>query len=213
MTAARCVAVLLHFCERSEAPFEPSQSDGRMEADRMKKTKDGQTMKRTIHRVVNAALWGALVFVAIILLQIPTGSGGYLNLGDGAVLLGAWFLGPVGGACAAVVGGCLADLAAGYAFYIPATLVAKAGVVVLFCFLMGKEEKRLSRMILSCVAAEAWMTAAYFLFEMIFLSPGAALAGLYGNLVQSVVGILLAAVLWSSFKNNRYLSAKHKEEE
>ena len=48
---------------------------------------------------------------------------GYVNLGDCAVPLSAWILGPVYGGVAAGVGSMLADLLSGYAHYAPGTFL------------------------------------------------------------------------------------------
>ena len=47
--------------------------------------------------MVMTALFAALGYVATRILQIPTPSGGYVNLGDTVVILGAYLLGPVYG--------------------------------------------------------------------------------------------------------------------
>lgn len=47
---------------------------------------------------------------------------GYVNLGDCAVLMSAWVLGPLYGGAAAGIGSALADLLSGYAHYVPAPL-------------------------------------------------------------------------------------------
>ena len=51
-------------------------------------------------RVVLTALFAALVCVATMTIRIPSPTGGYLNLGDGIVLLSAFLLGPVYGTLA-----------------------------------------------------------------------------------------------------------------
>ena len=53
--------------------------------------------RRKLLRLVNAAVMMALSCVLTLAVQIPTPSKGYLNLGDCAVLLGGWLLGPVYG--------------------------------------------------------------------------------------------------------------------
>ena len=49
-------------------------------------------------------LFSALGCAATMVLQIPSPTGGYMNLGDTVVILGAWLLGPVYGAVAGGVG-------------------------------------------------------------------------------------------------------------
>ena len=80
---------------------------------------------RTLHTLVLAALMAALCTLLTLVIRIPSPMGGYLNLGDCAVLLSAWLLGPAAGAAAAGLGSALADLL-GYPLYAPATLVIKA---------------------------------------------------------------------------------------
>ena len=75
-------------------------------------------------KLVLAALFAALCSVATMLIHIPIpATNGYINLGDGVVLLGAFLLGPVYGMAAGGLGSMLADLLLGYAAYAPGTLV------------------------------------------------------------------------------------------
>ena len=75
--------------------------------------------------LVMTGLFAALGCVATLVLQIPSPTGGYLNLGDTVVILGAYLLGPALGAAAGGVGPALADLLSGYTVYVPATLPRK----------------------------------------------------------------------------------------
>ena len=50
--------------------------------------------------LVMTGLFAALGCVATLVLQIPSPTGGYLNLGDTVVILGAYLLGPALGAAA-----------------------------------------------------------------------------------------------------------------
>ena len=76
--------------------------------------------------LVMTALLAALACVATLVIRIPSPTGGYMNLGDTIVLLGAYLLGGAYGAAAGAVGPALADLISGYMVYVPATLVIKA---------------------------------------------------------------------------------------
>ena len=73
-----------------------------------------------------AAMMAALVCAATMVVRIPSPVNGYINLGDGAVLLAAWLLGPLGGAAAGGLGSMLADVFSDYLHYAPGTLVIKA---------------------------------------------------------------------------------------
>ena len=78
-----------------------------------------------IRKLVLAALFAALCTVMTLVIQIPSPMQGYVNLGDCAVLLSAWVLGPVYGGVAAGTGSMLADLFSGYAHYAPGTFLIK----------------------------------------------------------------------------------------
>ena len=49
---------------------------------------------RKIRKTVYAAALAALVCVATLVVQVPSPTGGYVNVGDGFVLLSGWLLGP-----------------------------------------------------------------------------------------------------------------------
>ena len=68
-----------------------------------------------LRKLVLAALFAALTTVMTMVIRIPSPMSGYVNLGDCAVLLSAWILGPGLGCAAAGIGSMLADLPAGSA--------------------------------------------------------------------------------------------------
>ena len=67
----------------------------------------------------------ALTTVATIVIQIPTPTKGYVNLGDTIVNISGWLLGGFYGGMAGGIGSALADIITGYAIYAPATLIIK----------------------------------------------------------------------------------------
>ena len=83
-----------------------------------------------VRQLVTAGVLAALGCAATMALQVPSPTGGYVNLGDAVVLLGAYLLGPAYGAAAGGLGPAMADLLSGYAVYVPATLLIK-GVMAL----------------------------------------------------------------------------------
>lgn len=86
---------------------------------------------RQVRALVLTALLAAMACAATMAIRVPTPTGGYVNLGDAVVLLGAYLLGPGWGAAAAGIGSALADLLGGYPMYVPATLVIKAVMAAL----------------------------------------------------------------------------------
>ena len=92
----------------------------------MEKTRQVSAGHESVRMLVLTALFTALGYVATRLLIVPSPTGGYMNLGDAVVLLGAYLLGPVYGAIAGGLGPALADLLSGYPAWVPGTLVIKA---------------------------------------------------------------------------------------
>ena len=153
-----------------------------------------------LYRLVLAALFAALTFVATNIIHVPIpATDGYINLGDCVVLLGAFLLGPVYGAAAGGVGSALADILSGYTVFAPGTFVIKALIAVIAAVIMkalGGKTKAAS--ILAGIAGEVWMVLGYFLYESIFLGYGLAAAGsIGGNAIQAVAGVILAAALYA----------------
>lgn len=159
-----------------------------------------------VHRgkmMVMTALFMALSYVATSLLVIPTPGGGYLNLGDTIVLLGAYLLGPVYGAAAGGLGSALADLLAGYGVYVPATLVIKALMGAAAALLYRGLGKKAWAVIVCGAAAEAIMVVGYCLFESFLAgSLAAGLVGLPANLVQAVLGVAASSLLAGALRKN-----------
>ena len=148
-----------------------------------------------IHKLVLSAMLAALTCVATMVVQIPSPTKGYVNLGDCFVLLSAWLLGPYYGAAAAGIGSMLTDLFMGYAYYAPATLVIKA-LMAFSAALIARSTRKRGRRILSGIVAELEMTAGYFLFSALLLGKGLAAAlSVPGNLVQGTVAVVVSVAL------------------
>ncbi len=147
-------------------------------------------------KLVLAALFAALSCILTLIVQIPSAMNGYLNLGDCAVLLSGWLLGPVWGAAAAGIGSMMADVFSGYAYYAPGTLFIKAATAAV----AGVLYRRLRRgsagihpiaRVCSAAAGETVMVLGYLGYAALLLGNGlAAAASIPGNLVQGGFGIL-----------------------
>ena len=159
---------------------------------------------QSIRKMVFAALMAALVCVATMVVEIPSPTNGYVNLGDCFVLLSAWLLGPWYGAAAAGIGSMLTDLFMGYAYYAPGTLIIK-GLMGLCAGLLYRSLRKTApkgALIFSSIVAEIIMVAGYFVYAAFFLSYGlvAGATGIPGNLVQAVVGIVAAIMLMAALR-------------
>ena len=158
----------------------------------MEQTKNGSQTRM----LVMAGLFAALGCVATMVLQVPSPTGGYMNLGDTVVILGAYLLGPVYGAIAGGVGPALADLLSGYGVYVPATLVIKALMGLTAALLYQALGKKPWALVACGAAAEAIMVVGYWLFDGILMgSLAGSAAGIPSNILQGVFGGVCGAAL------------------
>ena len=158
-------------------------------------------------------LFAALGCVGTMVLQVPSPTGGYMNLGDAVVILGAWLLGPVYGAVAGGVGPAMADLLSGYAIYVPATLAIKAVMALTAAGLYrGLKQKGL---LLCALAAEVPMVLGYWLFDGLLASASgggalglcltASAAGIPSNLAQAAFGAAASTLLALALRRSGYV--------
>lgn len=157
-----------------------------------------------IQKLVRAALLAALCLVMTRVVTVPAPTG-YVNLGDCAVLLAAWMLGPLYGGLAAGVGAALADVLSGFATYAPGTFAIKLAMGVTAALIFRHLEGRapFAAHLLGAVTAEGLMTAGYFAYESLVLGVGlAAVASVPANLVQGVFGIAAGLALISALEKS-----------
>jgi len=155
--------------------------------------------------MVMTALFMALCCTATMVIQIPSPTQGYVNLGDCVVLLSGWLLGPWYGMAAAGAGSAMADLLLGYPHYVPGTLVIKA-LMGLLCGLSARQGGSLLRRALGGAAAEIWMAAGYFTYCSLLLGKGmGAAASIPGNLFQGAVGLAAALALYEMLDRSHSL--------
>lgn len=156
--------------------------------------------------LVMTGLFAALGCVATMVLQVPSPTGGYMNLGDTVVILGAYLLGPVWGAVAGGVGPALADLLSGYMMYVPATLVIKAVMGVLAAVLYRAIGKKAWGVPVCAVVAEIPMVVGYWLFDGFLAgSLAGSAAGIPSNLVQAAFGIAVSTLLTLALRQSSYV--------
>ena len=166
---------------------------------------------RNLQKLVLAALFAALCTVMTLVIQIPSPLQGYLNLGDCAVLLAAWVLGPAYGAAAAGLGSMLADLLSGFAYYAPGTLAVKGAMAaaagLLFRGISRRSAHLLPAQLVSGIAAEGIMVAGYFGYACLLLGKGlGAAASVPGNVVQGLFGLAGAVTVHALLSRSRVLA-------
>ncbi|NLL63206.1 MAG: ECF transporter S component [Ruminococcaceae bacterium] len=165
------------------------------------------TQANKTKRIVLASMLASLICVATMIIKIPTPLKGYLNFGDGVVLLAGWILPPLYGFLAAGIGATLADIFSGYVIYAPATFVIKGLMAPIafygFKFLNKKIGNTASRVV-SGILAELFMVAGYYLFEGTALygfEPS--LVNIPANAIQGVAGVILGVAFIKIFNKNK----------
>lgn len=179
----------------------------------MEKTLERQEERsaRRLRALVLTGVLAAMACVATMVIRLPSPTGGYMNLGDAVVLLGAYLLGPLWGAAAGALGASLADVLGGYPVYAPATLVIKALMAV-----TAAGGYRLARksggwaLALCGAAAEVPMVLGYWLFDALLAAGGqdfgtalaGSAAGIPSNLVQAAFGAACSTLLAAGLRKS-----------
>ncbi len=140
-----------------------------------------------------SAMFAALVFVATFLVKVPLPVG-YVHVGDGIVFLAAALLPLPYAMVAAAVGVGLADLCAGYAIYIPVTVLIR---IVQVLFFSRKKPMLCWHNIIALVASILLCAFGYWAFEAVAMyeSGMAALAGVPFNIAQTALGAVIYIVV------------------
>ena len=159
-----------------------------------------ETYKKRISLIIaQAGVMAALVAVATFLVQVPIpATKGYLNFGDIMIFVSALTFGPIIGGFAGGVGSSISDVASGYAYFAPFTLVIKGAEGMIAGFVSNRLSRK--RDVAAVVVAGIEMVAGYFLAEFFGLSERwAALGEVPFNIIQiavgGIVGIPIAILL------------------
>ncbi|UCC21342.1 MAG: ECF transporter S component [Promethearchaeota archaeon] len=148
-------------------------------------------------------IFTALNFAITFWVQIPIPvTGGYINIGDVAVMFTALLFGPIVGGIAGGLGPMLADIFSPYIIYAPATLFIKGieGFVIGLISNPKDCEGRISyRDIIAVLIGGILIPLGYFIYQAFILQLGVAVAlvEMPGNFFQfgfaAIISILLIA--------------------
>ena len=165
-----------------------------------------------LRKLVLAALFAALCTVMTMVIQVPSPMQGYVNLGDCAVLLSAWVLGPWYGGAAAGLGSMLADLLS-YPHYAPGTLVIKFTMAVAAAYIFEAMRERSGKLAAQLIGGAGQLlhlgliVLGYFGYASLWLGKGlAAAASIPGNLVQGVFGIAAGVAVYAVLDRSHVLA-------
>ena len=152
----------------------------------------------TTKRMVYMALLSAVVFISTFIVKVPIPNG-YVHLGDAAVFLCGYILGPVFGGIAAAIGAGSADYFSGYAVYILPTLIAKSSMARItgrWILNAQNTKKQYGTMLIAIVL----MCAVYYIAEVFMLgSISAPLINVPFNALQALVGLVVFLLLRRPF--------------
>ncbi len=159
-------------------------------------------MKKDLRFWVYGALLTALVVIGTMVINIPTvATQGYVNLGDGFIILSAYLFGPAMGFIAGGIGSALADVLKGYAVWAPWSLIIKGLMGMIVGYLTLNPRKGVIKKVLIFAAAEIWMVLGYFMASLIMFGYAAALADVPSNMVQGAVGVVVGVLLSETLKS------------
>ena len=167
--------------------------------------KETKRMNEKAYKISMTGVMMGLVLVTTMMIRVHVPfTQGYVHLGDAMIFLAVLVLGRNYGTVAAGFGSALSDLLSGYAYYAPWTFVVKAlmafvvGAALEYMEKKGKFNigKRTPLEILAMLFGGIEMTVGYYISAS--LMQGNWVTPLYsvpGNIVQFIVGIILATVL------------------
>lgn len=141
----------------------------------------------------------ALVFVATMLLNIKlpiSANGGLIHLGTAMLFIASILFGPKKGAMAGAFGMGIFDLVAGWTLWAPITFLTRGlqGYIIgKIAWSKGFDGKHMGMNLLAVIISTPPMLAGYYIGEaIIFKSWIIPIASIPGDLVQTVIGVLVA---------------------
>ena len=161
--------------------------------------------------LIMTAMLVALVFIATVFLNIKlpiSANGGLVHLGTAMLFIASILYGPKKGALAGAIGMGLFDLVGGWVLWAPITIVARGlqGYIVgKIAWSNGRKGSSLGFNLIATIVSTPVMIACYYIWEGILYGNWIApLASIPGDLVQSVLGIMVAIPLCAALKKVPY---------
>lgn len=139
-----------------------------------------------------------VVFGRIFIIPIPW-THGNVNLCDAGIFIAAMLLGPAYGGIVGGFGGLLLDLISGFTQYAPFSLIAHGLEGIISGWLYRKTSSKVGHW-LALALGTVVMVAAYFVADTIMYKIAAGLLGIGTNLLQGIVGAVVAMLVVRSLK-------------
>lgn len=156
------------------------------------------TSSKTYNLILTSMLI-ALVFVSTMLLNIKlpiSANGGLIHLGTAMLFIASILFGPKKGAVAGAVGMGLFDLVAGWTLWAPITFLTRGlqGYLIgKIAWSKGRNGNNFAFNLIAIIVSTPPMLAGYYIGEaIIFKSWIIPAASIPGDLVQTIIGVLVA---------------------
>ena len=157
-----------------------------------------ENMKIKTTDLTKLAIMSSLICIFTYFFKIPSVTG-YTHLGDSMIFLSVLILGWKKGAIASSLGAGLADFVGGYMQWVIPTFFIKALMASIMGLMVEKLFPKLKYgWVIGAVTGGIFQIVAYALFKLPLFGAGYALAGLPGDTVQTVAGLVVAFILVST---------------
>ncbi|KXH81825.1 ECF transporter S component [Sporosarcina sp. HYO08] len=171
------------------------------------------TRTKTFDLVLTAIL-ATLVLVSTMFINIklPIGQGGLIHLGTSMLFIAAILFGPKKGMLAGAIGMGLFDVVGGWLIWAPITIVARAlqgSIVGKIAWSKGHRGDNVKLNILAAVVSMPVMIAVYYIGQgFMYNNWVAPIASIPGDIIQNVVGLLIAIPVCTVLKKTPYFRKK-----
>ncbi|MGE7608945.1 ECF transporter S component [Peribacillus frigoritolerans] len=169
-----------------------------------------RSSQNTMDLIINAMLI-ALVFLSTFFLNIKlpiAANGGLVHLGTAMLFIASILFGPKKAALAGAIGMGLFDIVGGWALWAPITIVARGlqGYIVgKIAWSKGRNGTSIAFNVIATIVSIPFMIAIYYIGEGILYGNWIApLASIPGDLVQNILGIIVAVPVCVALKKVPY---------
>jgi uncharacterized membrane protein len=169
-----------------------------------------RSSQKTMDLIITAMLI-ALVFVSTFFLNIKlpiAANGGLVHLGTAMLFIASILFGPKKAALAGAIGMGLFDIVGGWTLWAPITIVARGlqGYIVgKIAWSKGRNGTSIALNVIATIVSIPFMIAVYYIGEGILYGNWIApLASIPGDLVQNILGIIVAVPVCVALKKVPY---------
>ncbi|MGG4267502.1 ECF transporter S component [Peribacillus simplex] len=169
-----------------------------------------RSSQKTMDLIITAMLI-ALVFLSTFFLNIKlpiAAKGGLVHLGTAMLFIASFLFGPKKAALAGAIGMGLFDIVGGWTLWAPITIVARGlqGYIVgKIAWSKGRNGTSIAFNVIATIVSIPFMLAVYYIGEGILYGNWfAPLASIPGDLVQNILGIIVAVPVCVALKKVPY---------